>query len=72
MQHGPPDVGGLISLKVDNFPFETTSEDLRQIFGEQPLPARRHRPPVSDGSAQSLNARSPSPMPARLFARLIP
>jgi len=40
MQHGPPDVGGLISLKVDNFPFETTSEDLREMFGEAlPKPA---------------------------------
>merc|ERR1712137_597882 len=31
---GPPDVGGLISLKVDNFPFNTSAEDLREMFNK--------------------------------------
>ena len=31
---GPPDIGGLISLKVDNFPFSMTDADLRGIFSE--------------------------------------
>ena len=32
--NGPPDIGGLISIKVDNFPFETTKEELTTLFSE--------------------------------------
>ena len=31
---GPPDIGGLISLKVDNFPFAMTKEELQEMFSE--------------------------------------
>ena len=34
MSRGPPDIGGLISLKVDNFPFQTSTEDLREMFAK--------------------------------------
>ena len=33
-EKGPPDIGGLISLKVDNFAFETTQQELTDLFSE--------------------------------------
>ena len=29
---GPPDLGGMISLKVDNLTYRTTTDDLKRIF----------------------------------------
>ena len=29
---GPPDVSGMVSLKVDNLTYRTTPEDLRRVF----------------------------------------
>merc|ERR1719353_1070956 len=34
MAQGPPDIGGLISLKVDNFPFSMTGDELMAMFSE--------------------------------------
>ena len=31
---GPPDIGGLISLKVDNFAYSVTVDELRSVFAE--------------------------------------
>ena len=31
-RRGPPDIGGMTSLKVDNLSFRTTPDDLRPVF----------------------------------------
>ena len=33
-ERGPPDIGGLISLKVDNFPFSMSQKELHDLFAE--------------------------------------
>jgi hypothetical protein len=30
---GPPDIGGMISLKVDNLTYRTTQDDVRDLVG---------------------------------------
>ena len=43
----PPDIGGLISLKVDNIPFTMTKMQLQEIFqehGDVSASIRAHKP----------------------------